>query len=105
MGHYKQCVEAGVQIMAVCTGGEQGHYRDQILDAFPDITFGDRLTLEDLPGSDHTFTREADRGWLIYTILKWMEKCGFANTHLRSIVYYDAVSGWAPKSMDARGNE
>ena len=82
MGHYRQCVEAGVQIMAVSTGGEQGRYREQILDAFPDIAFGDRLTLEDLPRSDHTFTREADRGWLIYNLLKWMEKCGFANIHL-----------------------
>ena len=49
VGHYRQCVEAGVPIMAVSTGGEQGRYREQILDAFPDIAFGDRLTLEDLP--------------------------------------------------------
>src|SRR5262245_23717581 len=45
VGHYRECVEAGVQIMVVTTGGEQGRYRHQILDAFPDIAFGDRLTL------------------------------------------------------------
>ena len=79
VGHYRQCVEAGVQIMVVTTGGEQGRYGEQILDAFPDIAFGDRLTLEHLPRSDHTFTREADRDWLAVNLQKWMMKCGFAS--------------------------
>ena len=64
--------------MVVTTGGEQGRYGEQILDAFPDIAFGDRLTLEHLAGSDHTFTREADRDWLAVNVQKWMMKCGFA---------------------------
>ena len=81
----EQCVEAGVQIMVVTTGGEQGRYGEQILDAFPDIAFGDRLTLEHLPRSDHTFTREADRDWLAVNLQKWMMKCGFAS------VTYSAV--------------
>ena len=85
VGHYRQCVEAGVQIMVVTTGGEQGRYGEQILDAFPDIAFGDRLTLEDLPRSDHTFTREADRDWLVVNLLKWMTRCGFASVS-RSVV-------------------
>jgi dienelactone hydrolase len=85
VGHYRECVEAGVQIMVVTTGGEQGRYGEQILDAFPDIAFGDRLTLEHLSRSDHTFTREADRDWLAVNLQKWMMKCGFAS------VTYSAV--------------
>ena len=49
--------------------------------AFPDVAFGDRLTLEYLPQSDHTFAREADRAWLICNLLNWLGKSGFANLH------------------------
>jgi dienelactone hydrolase len=82
--HYRHCVDAGVPLLAVFTGHEPGHYREQLLDAFPDIAFGERLTLEYLPHSDHTFTREADRAWLAINLMKWMDKNKFANAYLNS---------------------
>jgi Serine aminopeptidase, S33 len=78
VGPYTQCVAAGVQILAVLTGQEPGKYRDQLLDAFPSVEFGERLTLEYLPDTDHTFRREIDRAWLTANLIKWINEKGFA---------------------------
>jgi hypothetical protein len=43
-----------------------------MIEALPNVSFGDRLTLEFFPGSDHTFALESDRSRLIQLILQWV---------------------------------
>jgi pimeloyl-ACP methyl ester carboxylesterase len=77
--HYQQSIEKKLLMLAVFTGETTRHaYREQMLEAFPKLSFGDRLRLEFFPGSDHTFGCEADRSRLIGLILNWLEGFGEA---------------------------
>jgi dienelactone hydrolase len=70
---YRNTVARGLRILAVFTPeSTRQTYREQILDAFPLVAFGDLLELEFLHGSDHTFSREQDRAKLIGRIFQWL---------------------------------
>jgi len=79
--HYHQCVLADVKMLALFTGGTPGNhnYREQLIDAFPAVAFGDRLTLEYVPQSDHAFTSESDRELLSQSVLRWLQTTSFTN--------------------------
>jgi pimeloyl-ACP methyl ester carboxylesterase len=70
---YQNAVAAGIEILAIFTGeSTRQTYREQILDAFPNVSFGDQLRLEFFAGSDHTFARQADRDTLTRLLLEWV---------------------------------
>jgi len=72
---YQNSVDHGIQMLAVLTGDlTRQTYRRQMLDAFPKVSFGTQLQLELFPGSDHTFSREADRTRLLALILGWIDR-------------------------------
>lgn len=72
--HYQKLVDNGIQILAVFTEETTRQtYREQMVEALPNVSFGDRLKLEFFPGSDHTFGLEADRRRLIQVILQWID--------------------------------
>lgn len=77
---YRRAVARGVQIFALFTAGlpHQHIYREQILEAFPDIPFGRQLRLEYLSGVDHTFVRETDRRTLFDLVGAWLGGTQFA---------------------------
>lgn len=77
--HYRQCVLADVKMLALFTGGvpSQHNYRAQLIDAFPGVHFGDELTLEHMPQSDHTFTTAANRVLLQRKLLDWLTQTSF----------------------------
>jgi alpha-beta hydrolase superfamily lysophospholipase len=79
---YRRTLETGTQFLAVFTGGlEAQHcYREQLLDAFPRLRFGDRLRLEYFKEADHMFQSEAERGRLIESIVNWLGQTRFAET-------------------------
>jgi dienelactone hydrolase len=83
--HYRQCVLSDVKMLALFTGGMPGHYnyREQLIDAFPGVAFGDRLTLEYAPQSDHAFTSEANRGLLKQSVLRWLQTTSFTTAGLQ----------------------
>jgi hypothetical protein len=56
-------------------------YREQMLDAFPNVHFGDQLQLAFFPDSDHVFSRETDRADLTRLILHWAEHARFQIQH------------------------
>ncbi len=70
---YARTLSAGVQIMAVFSGGraDQHNHPRQLLEAFPDVPFGSQLRLESLGSADHTFSVEADRRRLMELIIEW----------------------------------
>jgi hypothetical protein len=43
-------------------------------DNFPDVPFGDRLTVERFADADHTYTLLEDRKRLFATMLGWMQE-------------------------------
>jgi pimeloyl-ACP methyl ester carboxylesterase len=70
---YRNAIDNGVRILAIFTGDTTRQtYQEQMLDAFPDIVFGDQLKLEFFKGADHLFTSEEDRKRLFDIILNWM---------------------------------
>ena len=77
---YRRTLESGNQFLAVFTGGlEAQHcYREQLLDAFPLLRFGDRLQLEYFKEADHMFQSEAERGRLIELIVSWLGTTQFS---------------------------
>jgi pimeloyl-ACP methyl ester carboxylesterase len=72
-GHYQDSVDKGIEILAIFTEETTRQtYREQMIEALPNVTFGDRLRLEFFPGSDHTFGLESDRIRLTQLILQWV---------------------------------
>lgn len=81
---YKSLVARGTRLLIVLTGGPmQGRqsYREQLLEAFPNVAFGDRLMLEHFPDCDHTFTSKSDRERLNSLVLAWSETTTLENNH------------------------
>ena len=71
--HYQSLVDNRVEILAIFTEETSRQtYREQMIEALPNVSFGDRLKLEFFPGSDHTFLLEADRSRVIQLILQWV---------------------------------
>ena len=70
---YRATVERGIRILAVFTeDSTRQTYREQMLDAFPNVSFGSLLKLEFFQGSDHTFTLERDRIRLNALVQGWI---------------------------------
>lgn len=71
---YQNLVDKGIDTLAIFTGSRMRQsYREQMIEALPNVKFGDRLRLEYLPGSNHTFEQDADRERLIQLILQWID--------------------------------
>ncbi len=72
---YARTVAAGVQILAILTGGreDQHNHPRQLLEAFPNVPFGSQLRLEFLGSADHTFSAESDRSLLMQLIVEWID--------------------------------
>lgn len=75
---YGRAFRRGVRILAVFTGDleAQHNYREQIVDALPEVPFGDGLELHYFERADHTFSRADDRTLLISIIVQWLERLG-----------------------------
>ena len=75
--HLKQCyansVGNGIRILAAFTSiSPRQTYQSQILDAFPQAAFEDRLKLEHFTHSDHLFSDQSDRARLDQLVLDWL---------------------------------
>jgi pimeloyl-ACP methyl ester carboxylesterase len=71
---YARAAAAGVDIMAVFTGGREDRHNEaiQLLEAFPQVAFGSRLRLEFMGSADHTFTSQSDRCSVLALISSWI---------------------------------
>jgi pimeloyl-ACP methyl ester carboxylesterase len=79
--HYRLSVANGIAMLAAFTGeSTRQTYREQMIDAFPTVAFGDLLKLEFFDDSDHVFSRQIDRMRLNQLILDWI---GFADSRTR----------------------
>lgn len=68
-------VDRGVHIMTVFTGSTPVYnYVGQIVDAFPEVRFGDRLREMHYPRANHTFTRMSEQARLIGDVVSWMRE-------------------------------
>lgn len=79
---YLRSVAGRITMLAAFTGeSTRQTYREQMLDAFPNVHFGDQLQLAFFPDSDHVFSRETDRADLTRLILHWAEHARFQIQH------------------------
>jgi pimeloyl-ACP methyl ester carboxylesterase len=87
---YQKSLDHGARVLAVFAGtaGREYrlNYREQMLDAFPDVQFGDRLRLEYFKESDHTFTAECHRTALMNVICDWVASLQSPRTPIRQVV-------------------
>ena len=73
-----------MHLLQIYSGGQEDYnYRRQFLDTFPEVKFGDRLTLEHIPEADHIFTGLSHQQQVVDTVSRWM----------RSMVGSDAPAG------------
>lgn len=65
-------------MLAVFTAGleDQHNYSTQLLDAFPELHFGDTLRLEWFSDSGHTFSAEPQRKRMIELVVSWAQDLG-----------------------------
>ena len=77
---YQKALEQGVRLLTVFTGTleDKHNYREQVLDAFPKVRFGDRMRLEYFENAEHTFTSEIDRERLFRLVAEWVEGTGLS---------------------------
>ncbi|MGB0129738.1 MAG: alpha/beta fold hydrolase [Rhodocyclaceae bacterium] len=83
---YQSCIDQAVQLLVVLTKGLEGqhNYREQILDAFPNVQFGKQLRVEYLKDTEHTFTAESDRAGVFRLIGEWADGAQFPGEALAS---------------------
>lgn len=77
---YARAMENNVQLLSVLTGASdtrQSSYREQILDAFPELDLSPLLRAEFFEDSDHLFLFEHDRKRLNAIIIDWIETAKF----------------------------
>jgi pimeloyl-ACP methyl ester carboxylesterase len=67
-------VQRGVHMMIVFTGGVNHvyNYRNQLFDLLPGLDFGNLLSLEFMPGSDHTVSDRASREQFLGNVTLWL---------------------------------
>jgi pimeloyl-ACP methyl ester carboxylesterase len=86
---YRSALNNGNQCLAIFTAGIEGqhNYREQLLDAFPGLSFGSQLRLAYYADCDHTFTAERHREQLVRQVVDWVQSTRFSmglqerNTH------------------------
>jgi len=79
-GVYARAIENNVQLLSVLTGASdtrRSSYREQILDAFPELELSPMLRAEFFEDSDHLFLFEHDRKRLNAIIIDWIETAKF----------------------------
>lgn len=83
---YRRAIDSRLQMLAVFTAGrgDRHNYRTQMLEAFPNLRFGERLQLEYFDDSDHVFTSRANRARLTELLLGWIARTGFSDARERS---------------------
>jgi len=76
---YQGLVDNEVETFALFTGGMQHRhcYREQLLEAFPEVTFGDRLRLEYFAANDHHLEWPPHRDWLLEAVTGWLTSAPF----------------------------
>ena len=76
---YDGMTENEVEIFALFTHGAQHRhcYREQILDAFPQLKSNRRLQLEYLPAEDHHLEWPPHRAWFLEKLIHWITTTPF----------------------------
>ncbi len=71
---HADCMRLSTQMLVVFSGDSvRQTYREQLIEAFPNVSFQNRLRVEHFKGSDHTFSIANDRIRLFQTIVSWLK--------------------------------
>ncbi len=83
---FQRLVDRDVGLLCLFTGGleERYNYRDQFLDAYPAVEFGDRLTLAYHAEADHTFSHPDARARTVAKIRDWVRSTSFRSAAARA---------------------
>jgi pimeloyl-ACP methyl ester carboxylesterase len=76
---YRRSIAQGIEFLAIFTGQQSSRqsYREQLLEAFPNVKFDGQLRLEYFEDCDHTFTFDHDRQRLTSVLLDWLLRTPF----------------------------
>ena len=71
---HADCMRLSTQMLVVFSGDSvRQSYREQLVEAFPNVSFQNRLRVEHFNGSDHTFSLANDRAKLFELIVAWLK--------------------------------
>lgn len=75
---WTQVLANGTEALAIFTSGVQRshNYREQLLDAFPRVEFGSRLSLHYLKGISHSLFTEEERAQCFALVIDWLMALG-----------------------------
>jgi hypothetical protein len=91
---YQSALANDNQLLAVLTDGRHDlvNYREQLLEAFPGVTWTNRLRLEYFYDCDHSFHTESSQKRLVETVVDWIRKAPFALGALQCLAAAVATS-------------
>jgi pimeloyl-ACP methyl ester carboxylesterase len=94
---YQRSIAQGIEILAIFTGQSfRQTYREQLLDAFPNVKFGEQLRLEYFEHCDHTFAFDHDRNRLTRVLMDWLSRTSFRDE--------GAANGSSERCVVSRGS-
>jgi dienelactone hydrolase len=71
---HADCMRLSTQMLVVFSGDPvRQTYREQLIEAFPNVSFHNRLRVEHFKQSDHTFSLTNDRAKLFEVIVGWLK--------------------------------
>ena len=70
---YRQFIQENSRLLCIFTSSWPYNYRRQLADAFPQLDFGDAISLAFLKDAEHTFPTQDDRDRLMSTIRQWLQ--------------------------------
>ncbi len=83
---HADCMRLSTQMLVVFSGDSvRQTYREQLIEAFPNVSFHNRLRVEHFKQSDHTFSLTNDRAKLFEVIVGWLKSMNKAPRAVRLV--------------------
>ena len=92
---YQRSVARDIHFLVILTAGQDTRYtyREQLLDAFPNVSFRHLLRLKFLDDCDHTFLFESNRAQLTDLVLGWVRETPFSKPR-KVLPWHSATMSW-----------
>lgn len=95
---YEATAQAGVKFLVICTGQHHAPrqtYREQFINAFSKVSFGDSLQLEFFQNADHTFSSIRSRSELDELVASWCKNTPFERSTPLTPPIADVTALWS----------
>jgi hypothetical protein len=72
---YRKLIEKGVRLYYIYTGSGSGYnYREQMIDMYPNVNFGDLLTIDYFPTATHIMKEPSTQKEINQNVIRWLQE-------------------------------